>query len=199
MNGWNNDNISGLEKRIATLSGIKNPGTRDLCNFELFQYKNVEKPGVVYRVSKKNQPLAFSPCHCFKEEQQEDVGKVLEQLCQKAKEGYDFLEICLAGDITCTMKDPETGLNVFHYIIRDKNTGTVYLISYQHFGTEAEAITAFKENYLHLIQIASDVANYGTLIATHPPTPSPDRPCEANQLPLVYVPKDIKTAYTPKH
>ncbi len=39
-NGWDNDNISGFEKRVKALAGIENWNRRGLCNFEVFKYED---------------------------------------------------------------------------------------------------------------------------------------------------------------
>jgi hypothetical protein len=38
VNGWNNDNISGFEKRVKSLSGMEHWKRRSLCNFEVNRY-----------------------------------------------------------------------------------------------------------------------------------------------------------------
>ena len=40
LNGWNNDNISGFEKRFKAYSGIQNLKRNSLCNFEVIKYQN---------------------------------------------------------------------------------------------------------------------------------------------------------------
>ncbi len=37
-NGWNSDNISGLEKRFKALTGSENLKRQSLCNFEVYEY-----------------------------------------------------------------------------------------------------------------------------------------------------------------
>lgn len=37
-NGWNSDNISGLEKRFKALTGSENFKRQSLCNFEVYEY-----------------------------------------------------------------------------------------------------------------------------------------------------------------
>jgi hypothetical protein len=38
-NGWNNDNISGYEKRVMSMSGMELWNRRSLCNFEVNEYE----------------------------------------------------------------------------------------------------------------------------------------------------------------
>jgi len=38
LDGWNNENISGFEKRVKSLAGIDNWKRRSLCNFEVNRY-----------------------------------------------------------------------------------------------------------------------------------------------------------------
>ena len=40
LNGWNNENISGFEKRFKAYGGIQNCKRHSLCNFEVIEYQN---------------------------------------------------------------------------------------------------------------------------------------------------------------
>ncbi|MFM9911005.1 MAG: hypothetical protein ACKVOW_16820, partial [Chitinophagaceae bacterium] len=40
LNGWNNDNIAGFEKKFKAYSGIKNWKRHSLCNYEVARYEN---------------------------------------------------------------------------------------------------------------------------------------------------------------
>ncbi len=128
---------------------IQYPGRKDAQTVE----KDFTICPAKFRVIKKD-PIAIYPCACF-DENDESSQKEIDRLCANiAKEQYKILKICLAGDI-CTMIDGK-----YHYVIRDKNDGTIYLISYEGYPTIEEATAAFNENYLQLIDLASDVENY---------------------------------------
>ena len=115
----------------------------------------------VFRILKNNDPIAYHPCACFDREQDDSPyggdplkDETIKKLCDKAARGYEYLEICMAGDI-CVIVDEK-----YHYVIRDKNTGEIYMVSYEGYSTEAQAKEAFLENYLAIIDLASDVHNY---------------------------------------
>ncbi len=105
-----------------------------------------------FRILKKD-PIAIYPCACF-DENEDDLEEEMERLCANIAAGYKILEICLAGDICIKIDDK------YHYVIRDKNTEEIYLISYEGYPTAEEAIAAFNENYLQVIDLASNVENY---------------------------------------
>ncbi|WP_161887921.1 hypothetical protein [Pontibacter russatus] len=46
---WNNDNISGFEKKVKALSGIENWKRHSLCNFDVYQYE--EQYEVILRIA----------------------------------------------------------------------------------------------------------------------------------------------------
>lgn len=49
---WNNENVSGFEKRVKSLSGIENWKRRSLCNFEVSRYD--EQYAVTLKIADRN-------------------------------------------------------------------------------------------------------------------------------------------------
>lgn len=107
----------------------------------------------IYRVLKKDAPLAFHPCNCFNAGQVDAIKAEIEGLYNGVS-GLEYFEICLGGDIVCKIEEQ------YHYLIRGKADGKVYFISYQGYGTKEEAIQAFEEEYLLVVHLASRPDNY---------------------------------------
>ncbi len=107
----------------------------------------------VYRMVKKDQFMAYHPCECG----DEPLDATCERLFGLAQAGYQYLDICLGGDITCLLQDKK-----YHFALTDKETHEVYFKSYQGYDTKKEAETAFADQYLQIIDAASNVNNYGT-------------------------------------
>jgi uncharacterized protein YegP (UPF0339 family) len=116
---------------------LKTPGTRG--------------GNYVYRVVKKDDCIAVHPCECG----EKPLQSLLERLYATAEGGYNFLEICLGGDI-CEKIDGR-----FHFLIRDQKNDGIYFKSYTGYPTEEEARSAFDTFYLQIIDLASDPGNYG--------------------------------------
>lgn len=151
---------------------------RDAASWEYVQ--TLEMPPVergstpnryVYRLTKPGMPLAFHPCACFEQDETgaDDATGLLETLYEYGREGYDYMEICLSGDITCLINKK------YHYVIRDqkasysfpgRETGKVitskipYFISYKGYETKEKAVEAFQQEYLQGILLASCIENY---------------------------------------
>ena len=56
LNGWNNENLSGLEKKFRALSGINNMLRKSLCHFEVFKHDKQ----FLYKLELANQKLFYS-------------------------------------------------------------------------------------------------------------------------------------------
>lgn len=108
-----------------------------------------------YRILKRDQPLAFYPCQCY-----QDTEDDLENLKDKANALFgppSFTEICLAGDIICKIEEK------YHYQIKEVDeAGKVYFISFAGYDSIEEAKSAFDREYLLVIDLASDEDNYCT-------------------------------------
>ncbi len=127
----------------------------------------------VYRVIRRDEHLAYYPCRCSEKPSVE----LLDHLWTTAVQGYDYLEICLAGDI-CISIDGR-----YYFVIRDKYSHEIYLRSYVGYADSTEAINAFREYYVRIIDKASDAANYGPWDPVNPPAiltspPPPEKKCE---------------------
>ena len=146
----------------------------------------------VYRVVKKDECIAFHPCTCSEEEPED----LLEFLYGKAQTGYQYLEICLGGDI-CQLINGR-----YHYLIRDRITDLVYFKSYQGYANEEEARQAFADQYLFLICKASSADNYGSFDPQDMPDVLVDEEyvhetlCKNGKGPIAVVNRDIKDRCT---
>ncbi len=48
LNGWNNNNVSGYEKKLMAYAGIDGPFARNLCNFEVISYEEQSLISLAY-------------------------------------------------------------------------------------------------------------------------------------------------------
>lgn len=99
----------------------------------------------------------------------------LAALRSRNQQGIDYLEICMGGEevVTC-VKNPQTQAVNYYYVIRgiEKNyhspiypkTETEYFRSYKAYKSAAEALTAFRQQYLQLLHLAGNPAAWGTSI-----------------------------------
>ena len=90
LNGWDTPNVSGLERRVAALSGIKNPQRKDLCNFELFKYQDE----YLIEIKDLKGEVLFTAREKYPTE-------------EEAKEAFRALQESLAEDIPFQQEDHE--------------------------------------------------------------------------------------------
>ncbi len=109
---------------------------------------------VKFKILKK-EPIAIYPCECYEDGDTDLQTK--KDIIQYNIQNYKIPEISFCGEVTLEVDGK------YHYILRDKNTGRVYLISYEGYPTVEAAIAALRENYLELINWASDINNYSEI------------------------------------
>lgn len=77
VNGWNNSNLSGFEKRFKALTSIKNPLRNSLCNFEVTRYNS----NFIFSISIAGRQFFKSQqSYSSKEEAKIAIGKLLQAL-----------------------------------------------------------------------------------------------------------------------
>ncbi len=107
---------------------------------------------------------------------------------------YSYLEICLGGDIIDVRQDKTTKTPWYHYLVKSRNRfdqegeELVLFESILGYQTEEDAQKAFKNNYLRILTLASDVINYGKIISTEEKIIHSQDSCISAES-LVFVPK----------
>ena len=130
---------------------------------------NCEEEAYVYRlVDMDTVPAQYS-------EPLENTSEAEEKKKELARihcEDYRYLEICQGGDTIRRRKDESSGAYTYHYLIKSQQPigglqkERVLLESSRGYTNEEEARQAFTENYLPLLEWASDAENYGNKIST---------------------------------
>ncbi|MET3878650.1 hypothetical protein [Chitinophaga sp. OAE865] len=99
----------------------------------------------------------------------------LTALRSRNQQGIDYLEICMGGDevVTC-ITDPQTQAVNYYYVIHGiekiyhspvyPKTEITYFRSYKSYRSAAEALAAFRQQFLQLVHMACNPAAYGTTI-----------------------------------
>lgn len=107
-----------------------------------------------YRVVQKNKPLAVHPTPLDTEDEAKTTRK---EVCTFQP---PLLELCKQDHLICPSKNPDK----FHFIIKisdEKGDTHPLLISYNGYNTMEEAQAAYDQNWLHLLELASNPNNYG--------------------------------------
>ncbi|MBO9636268.1 MAG: hypothetical protein J7578_24410, partial [Chitinophagaceae bacterium] len=103
-NGWNNDNISGFEKRFKALSGIGDLSKHSLCNFEVVELD----AKFVYQLSLGGRELFASKTdHISREKAAEAAQELFRQLADKSIYNTQYIEYdkVYAVEITAPSRD----------------------------------------------------------------------------------------------
>lgn len=130
-----------------------------------------EKETLVYRLVDKDNMIATVRWSTnAKQFSDEQTKSLLRELINKSKQPYDYLEICLGGDIIRKRKD-NNNVIWYHYQLKCRNqfyskgefTGKELILfeSVDGFSCKEEAEKAFNENYLSIFKKALDPLNYG--------------------------------------
>ncbi|WP_020598760.1 hypothetical protein [Spirosoma panaciterrae] len=132
----------------------------------------------LYRVVRNDKPLAYHPQKIEYTDEDPDEDEVKDarkhEATQKRKYLFDrwnwpkaplqWLQICLSGDHVLERTYRST--KVYHYVIRRQEDHQILFISYARFPTSEAADEACQQNYLALLTLASDKANYARYDAT---------------------------------
>lgn len=150
----------------------------------------------VYRLVDKENLLAFNDVG------ENEASTGLNDLYNNAVEGYQVLDICLGGDITESYTNPKTKEISYRYLVRchrdfgEINKDVALFKSIATYDSADDAEVAFNENYLFILNKASDSPNYGEgkyIMLSEPKANT--RPGLSNET-IVFVPHEI-TAMKP--
>jgi hypothetical protein len=176
MSTTGNNSASDIDEKVNKLLEEKKELTRldkshTAKDFEAsVQLDDKSQQGLyVYRlVDKDNIPAFYSQ----EFENADNAKPELKKLAKQFKYPKDYLEICMGGaHIIHKLKDDKLNKYWYHYQIRALDTicnsdpgvrkPLVLFESVKGYASEEEAELAFKENYLHILHLASDADNYG--------------------------------------
>ena len=152
-----------LERQQFVTRLLSSPSTESFTDF--VQPDELSQQGKhVYRLVDKDNPLAYY-VESFSEKE-DSKRKVAKQL----REAINYLEICLGGDIIVAVEDPKTKQKSYHYQIKSRNDfyssgehkgeNLVFFESKKGYDSRELAEEAFTKNYLLLLNLAKNTANY---------------------------------------
>ncbi|HTN06766.1 hypothetical protein [Agriterribacter sp.] len=154
----------------------------------------------VYRLIDKDRPLAFYS-RSFTDTASARLD--IKSLAKLFKYGAGYLQICMGGDIINKRKDEATKITWYHYQLKCLNqfylsgplAGKPLILfeSTKGYQNNDDAEKAFTENYLLLIHLASDPANYGKSISLAETLIHNTDSCNNNDN-IVFVPAATKDA-----
>jgi len=173
--------------RAQNLKGIEKSISKDPLS---------SRGNFVYRLVDKDNDLAFYNIEFTDRAKAEsEIKSVAKQFRIKP----DYPDISLGGDIINEKKDSDTKITWYHYRIKclnlfyksGINAGKELILfeSTRGYVTREEAEKAFKENYLRIIQQASDTTNYGKTISRDEILYHTNDACLKKEY-IVFIPKD---------
>lgn len=158
-----------LQYQKGILQVFKNSSQTRLSQYVQSDQPN-EQSSFIYRLVNNNHIPARSPLPILSSG---DLQLYKRKLASAYKQQQWFPTICLGGDIVRQHTDLE-GNTRFHFEIRFRNLPLpfceeiVMFTSSMGYLTEQEAEKAFQENYLHILRLAADTAEYGKHIGLTP-------------------------------
>lgn len=165
---------------------------------DLIDEDDISKRGTyVYRLVDKDHIVARSSQRFEFEAEARDFRK---RLFKKTVEGFNFLKICLGGDVVVKREDKKRKKNLYYYQIKstdnyykqgkDKGKPIVLFEGTHGYESKEKAETAFLKHYLQIFYLGRKREHYGKnkeieLVRTH----YSDDPCEQGTA-LAFVPKE---------
>src|SRR5690606_19594766 len=118
-----------------------------------------------YRVLEKDQPIAWHPKLFCQSKTVDDWPK---DARKPISELYDpspaFTDLCIGGDVVIQRElktnSRKTGIIKYHFVLRERSSHQVQLVSYRGYDSHDEAEKAFYDNFVWVVNYASDPQNY---------------------------------------
>lgn len=205
----NNPTQDDLKKATALVSFSKQlyMSISDSSDKKLLSILNQGRinPGedFIYKLVDKDNLIAFHPTLNYTQSYfNADLQK--NDLIQHSLIGYNYIDITLGKDIIRERKDVKTKIIWYHYQIKCNNRkyqqgpligkDLVLFESVRGYTNEADAVTAFQNEYLQVLKYARNVSHYGSgqyISLTELLENSTDACC--NTTSLVFIPNETNT------